>query len=56
MNVHDSEEIKALLEKIGYEETDDMESSNLIILNTCAVRENAHDKVFGFFFLVVRNV
>ena len=48
MNVHDSEEIKALLEKIGYEESLDMESSALIILNTCAVRENAHDKVFGF--------
>ena len=48
MNVHDSEEIKALLEKIGYEETNEMEVSDLIILNTCAVRENAHDKVFGF--------
>ena len=48
MNVHDSEEIKALLETIGYEETFEMEDSDLIILNTCAVRENAHDKVFGF--------
>ena len=48
MNVHDSEEIKALLEKIGFEETLNMELSDLIILNTCAVRENAHDKVFGF--------
>jgi len=48
MNVHDSEEIKALLETIGYSETSDMENTDLIILNTCAVRENAHDKVFGF--------
>ena len=48
MNVHDSEEIKALLENLGYEEEYDMEKSDLIILNTCAVRENAHDKVFGF--------
>ena len=48
MNVHDSEEIKALLETIGFTETDNMEESNLIILNTCAIRENAHDKVFGF--------
>ena len=48
MNVHDSEEIKALLEKIGFEETVDMENADLILLNTCAVRENAHDKVFGF--------
>ena len=48
MNVHDSEEIKALLEKIGFEESTNMENANLILLNTCAVRENAHDKVFGF--------
>ena len=48
MNVHDSEEIKALLETIGFIETDNMEESDLIILNTCAIRENAHDKVFGF--------
>ena len=48
MNVHDSEEIKALLQCIGYEEVDDMENADLIILNTCAIRENAHDKVFGF--------
>ena len=48
MNVHDSEEIKCLLEKLGFNETDTMENADLVILNTCAVRENAHDKVFGF--------
>jgi len=48
MNVHDSEEIKALLENIGFTEIDNMENADLVILNTCAVRENAHDKVFGF--------
>ena len=48
MNVHDSEEIKALLENIGFNETNEMNDADLIILNTCAVRENAHDKVFGF--------
>ena len=48
MNVHDSEEIKALLEKVGFNETNEMETADLIILNTCAIRENAHDKVFGF--------
>ena len=48
MNVHDSEEIRALLEKIGFEESINMEEADLILLNTCAVRENAHDKVFGF--------
>ena len=48
MNVHDSEEIKSLIETLGYTETDNYEESDLIILNTCAIRENAHDKVFGF--------
>lgn len=48
MNVHDSEEIKKILENLGYIETDNYEKSDLIILNTCAIRENAHDKVFGF--------
>ena len=48
MNVHDSEEIKAILENIGFSETDKMDNADLILLNTCAVRENAHDKVFGF--------
>ena len=47
MNEHDSENIKAILEDMGYTETDNMEDSNLIILNTCAIRENAHNKVFG---------
>lgn len=48
MNVHDSEEIKAILENLGYTETDELEDSDIVILNTCAIRENAHDKVFGY--------
>lgn len=47
MNVHDSENIKAILEEIGFVETNDMNLSDLILLNTCAIRENAHNKVFG---------
>ena len=47
MNVHDSENIKAILEKMGFKENNDMEKSDLILLNTCAIRENAHNKVFG---------
>ncbi len=47
MNEHDSENIKAILEDMGYTATDNMEDANLIILNTCAIRENAHNKVFG---------
>ncbi len=48
MNVHDSEEISALLENLGYEKVDNVEDADLVVLNTCAIRENAHDKVFGF--------
>ncbi len=48
MNVHDTEEISAILEALGYTKTDNLNESDLIILNTCAIRENAHDKVFGF--------
>lgn len=48
MNVHDSEEIKAILENLGYTETEDIDEANIVVLNTCAIRENAHDKVFGY--------
>ena len=47
MNVHDSENIKAILEDMGYKETETFEKADLILLNTCAIRENAHNKVFG---------
>ena len=47
MNVHDSENISAIMEKMGYTKCDDMEKSDVIILNTCAIRENAHNKVIG---------
>lgn len=48
MNVHDSEEIKGILENLGFSFTDVLEDSDIVVLNTCAIRENAHDKVFGF--------
>lgn len=48
MNVHDSEEIAGLVENLGYVPVSSEEDSDLIILNTCAIRENAHDKLFGF--------
>ena len=47
MNVHDSENIKAILEQMSFKEIDNMENADLILLNTCAIRENAHNKVFG---------
>ena len=48
MNVHDSEEIAARLESLGFESIDTIEGADLVIMNTCAIRENAHDKLFGF--------
>lgn len=48
MNEHDSEEIEAILKNFGMEETLELEDADVIILNTCAIRENAHDKVFGY--------
>ena len=47
MNVHDSEVIAGLLRQLGYEEADDLTEANLLIFNTCCVRENPERKVFG---------
>src|SRR5574344_1065665 len=47
MNEHDSENIKAILEDMSFTESPDMEGADLILLNTCAIRENSHNKVFG---------
>ena len=47
MNVHDSENISAIMEDLGYTRNEDMDTSDVIILNTCAIRENAHNKVTG---------
>lgn len=48
MNVHDSEEIKYYLESLGYESVEELELADIVVLNTCAIRENAKDKVFGY--------
>ena len=48
MNVHDSEELSAYLENLSATRTEVLEEADIVILNTCAIRENAHDKVFGF--------
>ena len=47
MNEHDSENICGLLDSCGFTKNSDMESADLIILNTCSIRENAHNKAFG---------
>ena len=47
MNVHDSEKMAGILGPLGYEPTDDPGRADLILLNTCSVREKAAEKVFS---------
>ena len=47
MNAHDSEKIAGMLEKMGYIETDDYKNADIVIFNTCCVRENAEERLFG---------
>ncbi len=47
MNEHDSERIAGLLEDDGYERTDDESAADVIVLNTCCIRENADNKLYG---------
>ncbi len=47
MNEHDSENIEAILEELGFKKIDDYSKADLILLNTCSIRENAHNKAFG---------
>ena len=47
LNENDSEKICGMLEKMGYSSTENLTEANLVIFNTCCVRENAEDKLFG---------
>jgi tRNA-2-methylthio-N6-dimethylallyladenosine synthase len=47
MNVHDSERMAGLLEQAGYELTHDVADADLVVVNTCSVREKAEDKLFA---------
>jgi len=47
MNEHDSEKLLGMLKQMAYEETDKREEADLVIFNTCCVRENAELKVYG---------
>jgi tRNA-2-methylthio-N6-dimethylallyladenosine synthase len=46
MNVHDSERMAGLLEQAGYEATGDDRDADVIVINTCSVRERAEEKLF----------
>ena len=47
MNVYDSQRIAAILESLGYQSTDRVETADLVIFNTCHIREKAAEKVFS---------
>lgn len=46
-NVSDGERLKGMLEQMGYEMTDELDGADLVLYNTCAIREHAEDRVFG---------
>lgn len=46
MNAHDSERMAGLLEQAGYEPTDDAGDADVVVINTCSVREHAEDKLY----------
>lgn len=47
LNENDSEKLCGMMEKMGYIKCDDTKEANLIVFNTCCVRENAEEKLFG---------
>lgn len=46
-NVADGERLKGMLEQMGYQMTETLEEADLVLYNTCAIREHAEDRVFG---------
>lgn len=47
LNENDSEKIAGIVEKMGFEKTEKIEEADLVIYNTCCVRENAEERLFG---------
>ena len=47
LNENDSEKLSGMLEEMGYSKTDNQNEADLALFNTCCVRENAEDKLFG---------
>ncbi|MBQ7369093.1 MAG: tRNA (N6-isopentenyl adenosine(37)-C2)-methylthiotransferase MiaB [Clostridia bacterium] len=47
MNVHESEKIAGILCRMGYEETSKIQNADIIVFNTCCIRENAENHAFG---------
>ena len=47
MNVYDSQRIASILETLGYQPTDHQNQADIVIFNTCHIREKAAEKVFS---------
>ena len=47
MNLHESEKIAGLLSELGYESCDSMEEADIVVFNTCCIRENAENHAYG---------
>ena len=47
MNVHESEKLAGMLKSLNYEETDKMTEADVIVFNTCCIRDGCEQKVFG---------
>ncbi|HJZ03403.1 MAG TPA: hypothetical protein VJ305_22000, partial [Streptosporangiaceae bacterium] len=47
MNAHDSERLAGLLDEAGYQPAAEGEAPDVVVFNTCAVRENAADRLYG---------
>ena len=47
LNENDSEKLCGMLEQMGYERTENQKEADVVLLNTCCVRENAEDRLFG---------
>src|SRR5690625_4790368 len=47
MNVHDSERLSGMLEDAGYRRAESEQTADVVVFNTCAVRENADNKLYG---------
>ncbi|MDE6597173.1 MAG: tRNA (N6-isopentenyl adenosine(37)-C2)-methylthiotransferase MiaB, partial [Clostridia bacterium] len=47
MNVHESEKIAGILSELGYSSCDEIENADIVVFNTCCIRENAENHAFG---------
>ena len=47
MNVNDTEVIFSILKKAGYDRTENMDEADVIMANTCSVRDNAEQRIWG---------